>query len=253
MIEPFLDMERRNLAIQTMGVLGQVARSDDAALQLAIAQIAYDRGELVNVETSLTKAKRSARPGNPAIASIEEMWGLLKEKLGDADGAIEHYKESVALEPERELPLKRLATLYGLQKDFINGASWMERYVAIKPLALGHQYGTLGDYYLAAKDIPRAVQALQKGLEVDGYTFWARYRWAQLYEEEQDNELATSQYELALRYGPDRDPEIYARLAKRYKADGRTADAVKMVKTGMRIFPTNLELYRLYGEIGRGD
>ena len=27
----------------------------------------------------------------------------------------------------------------------------------------------------------------------------------------------------------------------------------ELVKTGMRIFPTNSELYRLYGEIGRRD
>ena len=54
-------------------------------------------------------------------------------------------------------------------------------------------------------------------------------------------------------YGFDRDPEIYSRLAKLYKAEGRTEDAIKLVKTGMRIFPTNSELYRLYGEIGRGD
>ena len=31
-----------------------------------------------------------------------------------------------------------------------------------------------------------------------------------------------------------------SRLAKLYKAEGRTEDAVKLVKTGMRIFPTNL-------------
>ena len=48
--------------------------------------------------------------------------------------------------------------------------------------------------------------------------------------------------------------EGIVKMAKLYQADGRTADAVKMVRTGMRIFPTNLELYRLYGEIGRrGD
>ena len=66
-------------------------------------------------------------------------------------------------------------------------------------LGLGHQYGTLGDYYLAAKDVPSAMKALQKGLEVDAYTFWARYRWAQLYEEQKDNKQAALQYETALR------------------------------------------------------
>jgi spermidine synthase len=253
LIEPFLDMERPNFANQAMGVLGQTPRSDDASLHLAIGQIAYSRGELENAEAELGKARASAKPGSPWLASIEEMRALIKEKLGDADGAIEHYKASVAAEPERELPLKRLAELYGMRKDFINGATWMERYIATKPLGLGHQYGTLGDYYLAAKDVPQAVKALQKGLEVDAYTFWARYRWAQLFEEQKDNKQAAVQYETALHYGYDRDPQIYVRLAKLYQTEGRIADAVRLVKTGMRIFPTNSELYRLYAEIGRGD
>ena len=129
----------------------------------------------------------------------------------------------------------------------------MERYVATKPLALGHQYGTLGDYYLAAQNVPDALNALKKGLDIDIYTFWARYRWAQLYEEQKDNKQATLQYETALKYGFDREPEIYSRLAKLYQGEGRTADAIRLLKTGMRIFPTNSDLYRLYAEIGRGN
>src|SRR4030095_6438892 len=250
MIEPFLDMERRNLANQALGVLGQTPRSDDASLHLAIAQIAYQGGDLAKSDAELLKAKASAKPGNPLVAPIEEMRGLIKEKFGDAEGAIEHYKASVAVEPDRELPLKRLAELYGMRKDFINGAIWMERYVATKPLALGHQYGTLGDYYLAAQDVPNALNALKKGLDIDIYTFWARYRWAQLYEEQKDNKQATLQYETALKYGFDREPELYSRLAKLYQGEGRTADAIRLLKTGMRIFPTNSDLYRLYDEIG---
>ena len=253
LIEPFLDMERQNLANQAMGVLSQTSRTDDASLQLAIGQIAYDRGELEAAEAALVKARAAAKPGSRWIASIEEMHALLREKVGDAEGAIEHYKASVAAEPERELPLKRLAELYGMRKDFTNGAAWMERYIATRPLGLGHQYGTLGDYYLAGKDVSSAVKALEKGLQVDKYTFWARYRLAQLFEEQNDHKQAAIQYETAIHYGYDRDPEIYMRLAKLYQADGRTADAMKLVKTGMRIFPTNSELYRLYGEFGRRD
>jgi spermidine synthase len=253
LIEPFLNLERPNLANQAMGFLSQTPRSDDASLHLAIAQIAYNRGELVAAEEELVKAKKSAKPGNLWLASIEEMWGLTRERLGDADGAIEHFKASVAIEPERELPLKRLAELYGMRKDFINGAQWMERYVATKPVGLGHQYGTLGDYYFAARDVPNALRALQLGLQIDGYSFWARYRLAQVLEEQNDTKQAAIQYEAALRNGYNRDPQAYVRLAKLYKAEGRTGDASKLVKKGLRIFPTNLDLYRLYAEIGKGD
>jgi spermidine synthase len=253
LIEPFLDMERPNLASQALGFLSQTPRSNDSSLHLARAHIAYDRGDLQTSNSELTQAAAIVNPGDPLIASIEEMRGLIKEKFGDAGGAIEHYKASVEAEPERELPLKRLSELYAIQKDYVNGAMWMERYIATSPLALGHQYGILGDYYLAAQDSENAIKALRKGLEVDAYSFWARYRWAQLHEEQKDLKQAALQYEAALRYGFDREPELYVRLAKVYQAEGRTSDALKLIRTGMRIFPTNPDLYRLYGEIGRGD
>jgi spermidine synthase len=248
MIEPFLDMERENLANQAMGMLGQARRSSDASLHLAIGQIAYARGELSRAETELEQARAAAGPGDRTVPIIEEMRGLIREKMGDAAGAIAHFKLSVEAEPERQLPLKRLAELYGMQKDFTNGALWMERYVATRPLALGHQYGTLGDYYLAAQKVPEALNVLKKGIEVDPYTFWVRFRMARLFEEQKDNAQAIRQYEVALQYGFDRDPELYWRLAGLYKAEGRVRDAERVLRAGFRIYPTNLEIYRLYRE-----
>jgi spermidine synthase len=250
MVEPFLDMERANLANQAMGVLSRTQRSSDASLHLAIAQIAYDRGELGKAEMELEQARAALRPGDSSSfsARIEEMWGLVREKTGDAEGAIAHFKRSVEAEPERQLPLKRLAELYGMQKDFINGAMWMERYVATKPLALGHQYGTLGDYYLAAQNVPDALKVLKTGMEVDPYTFWVRFRLARLFEEQKDAKQAIQQYEVALHYGYDRDPEVYSRLAKLYQAEGRDRDAERILADGFRIYPTNIEIYRLYRE-----
>ena len=49
------------------------------------------------------------------------------------------------------------------------------------------------------RTFPAPLKALQKGLEVDAYTFWARYRWAQLFEEQNDNKQAAFQYETAIR------------------------------------------------------
>jgi len=249
MIEPFLDMERTNLAAQAMGVLGQTPRADGASIHLAIAQLAYERGELANAETELRMALENAKPGNRVIPVIEELWGLLREKFGDPDGAIEHFKASVEAEPMRQLPMRRIAELYGMRKDFKSGAVWMERYVTTHPLALGHQYGTLGDYYLAEKDIPDALKALQTGMELDPYTFWVRFRLARLFEEQKNNKDAIHNYEIAMKYGFDRDAEVYSRLATLYKAEGRLRDAVEVVGNGRRIFPTNSEIYRLYREL----
>ena len=249
MVTPLLDMEQETLAAQAMGTLGQVTRADDASLHLAIGELTYDRGELENADAEIRMAAQSAKPGNPLIADIQEVWGLIREQVGDFDGAIEHFKASVAAQPERQLPLKRLAELYGMRKDFANGALWMERYVATRPLGLGHQYGTLGDFYLAMQDVPNAIKALQAGIDVDPYTFWVRFRFARLFEEQKDYAKAIHHYEIAIHYGLDRDPEIYSRLANLYQSEGRKKDAVAVLKKGVRIFPTNSALYRLYSEI----
>jgi tetratricopeptide (TPR) repeat protein len=250
MIEPFLDMERTNLANQALGMLSQAAPPGAASVHLAIAQIAYDRGELEGADAELQLARDSAAPDAPIVANIEEMRGLIREKFGDSEGAIEHYKASVEVEPQRLLPLKRISELYGIRKDYVNGAQWMEKYVAAEPLSLGHQYGILGDYYFAAEDVPNGTRALRKGVEVDPYTFWVRYRLAQILEEQKDSKGAIEQYEIALRYGFDREPEIYNRLSALYKSMGRSADAARLIRTGLRLFPTNSELYRLYRESG---
>ena len=43
--------------------------------------------------------------------------------------------------------------------------------------------------------------------------------------------------------------EETSRLANLYKAEGRLKEAVAVLRNGVRIFPTNSALYRLYGEM----
>lgn len=249
LVEPFLDMERPSLAAQAVGVLSQVERSSDASLQLALAQTSFDRGDLHGAEEDLQKASMLAEPGSKTMATVHELWGLLRQRQGDEDGAIDHFKLSAQAEPRRQLVLRRLAEIYGKRQDWVNGAHWMEQYVATGPLALGHQYGTLGDYYLANQDLPNALRVLQTGVEIDPYTYWVHFRRARLFEEQKQNVEAIQEYEIAAHYGFDRDPEVYTRLANLYKEEGRGGDALDLLRKGTRIFPTNLAIYRLYREV----
>ena len=249
MVEPFLDMERPNLASQAMGVLAQTPRRDDASLHLAIAQISFSRSDLVSAESELKTARAAVKPGSGLIAAIEELQGLVSQRLGNEDSAIAHFMASVAAEPRRQLPLRRLAEIYSAREDWVHGARWMKEYVATEPLALGHQYGTLGDYYLAAEDPSNAIDALRAGIEKDGYTFWVHFRLARMFEENKQNADAIRHYEIAARYGFDRSPEIYTRLSGIYRAEGRLRDARDLIEQGRRIYPTNLEIYRLYREL----
>jgi spermidine synthase len=250
LVEPFIDMERPHLATQAMGVLGQTARVDDASLHLAIAQISFSRGDLGDAEQELKKARSAMTPASTHLtANIEELLGLIQQRRGDEELAIRHFEAAVAAEPKRQLPIRRLAEIHGMRKEWQAGARWMEEYVSTGPLALGHQYGTLGDYYLAGEDLPNALTALQKGMEIDPYTFWIHFRLARMFEEQDKTADAIRHYEVAARYGFDRSPEIYTRLGRIYQSEGRLKEAVELLQQGRRIYPTNPEIYRLYREL----
>ena len=73
------------------------------------------------------------------------------------------------------------------------------------------------------RTFPMRSEALEKGLEIDAYTFWARYRWAQLHEEQKDTKQATP-YSMRRRCDTDSTGILksISRLAKLYQAEGRT-------------------------------
>jgi tetratricopeptide (TPR) repeat protein len=129
----------------------------------------------------------------------------------------------------------------------------MERYIATKPQPLGHYWAVLGDYHFAAEKPAQAFDALQTALRVDPYSFWGRYRMARLLEERQETDDALEQYEFIMKYAYDRDAEIYIKAANLYRKAGREERALEVLSRGLRIFPTNVPIYRLYREVLGAD
>jgi spermidine synthase len=252
MIEPFLKMDRSNLASQAMGSLSDLNNKQPGSLQLAMAEIDIQDSNLEEAGNELQEARKEMAPGSPLVGHREELWGLLSDRLGDTQEAIGHFRAAALADPHRPLPLQRLSEIYGHQQNWDEATQWMERYAETKPASLGHSWAMVGDYYLAAKEIDKAMKAFQTALHVDPYTFWARYRMARLYEEQNQTAQAIEQYELTMKYDFDREPELYLKLANLYKSQNRTKDAIAVLQRGLRIFPTNTPIYRLYREV-RGE
>jgi spermidine synthase len=250
-VEPFLATNRPNYANQAMAVLAQTPRKNDASLYNVLGRIDLDAGSFKNAEDSLQKAS-AAVGDSPLAGETEELWGLLYEKQGAPNQAIEHYKRAVAAEPSRPLSLRKLAELNAINKQWDEAASWMEKYITTRPLDLGHNWAILGDYYLAGKQIDQALRALQTAIATDPYSYWARYRLGTLFETKNEKAEAIKQYEFVIRYAYDRDPDIYVKLAGLYKAEGRMNDARSLMAKGFRMFSTNPEIYRLYREVHAG-
>ena len=253
LVEPFLATSRSNYANQAMANLAQAPRREDASLYIAMARIAIDAGNFLSADEALRKASTALRPGSPLIGETEELWGLLNERLGDSAEAIEHYRVAVEAEPTRSLSLRKLAELNAENKEWLMAASWMEQYLATKPPNLGHNWAILGDYYLAGKEVEKALTALETAINTDPYSYWARYRLATLFETKDNRDEAILQYEFIVKYAYDRDPDIYLKLAELYKTAGRMDDVRALAAKGLRMFSTNTEIYRLYREVNAGD
>jgi len=253
MIRPFLFFDRSNLANQAMALLAQVERKEEASLQLAIARLNLDSGNLQHAEESLKEADPLVKPGSSLAGEKEELWGVLYETLGDTNQAKQHFELSVQAEAGRPLPLRKLAEFAAKNEAWDEAAMWMERFIATKPASLGHYWAMLGDYRLAGEHLDEAVQALETALHIDPYVYWAHYRMARVFEQRKDTENAIREYEFMIKYALDRDADIYVKLATLYKDAGRKRDAMRVLAKGSRIFPTNPDIYRLYREVREGE
>lgn len=253
MIEPFLALGRTNLANQAMGLLAQVERKEEASLHLAIAQINLDSGNLSSAEDALTKAGALIKPGSALVGQYEELWGLLNGASGAAADAIQHFERSVAADPNRDIPLRRLAELNAQNMSWGVAAMWMEKFLKTEPMTPGHYWAVLADYNFSQQKSKEGFDALNTSLHVDPYTFWAHRRLAQLLEDRNDPAGAIEHYEFVLRYAYDRDPEIYTKVARLYADTGRPDKAETVLTKGNRIYPGNVAIYNQLRTLRNGE
>src|SRR3989454_1424388 len=205
MIEPFLHFKRSNLANQSMALLAQVSRKDEASLQLAIAKLNMDSGNLDRAADALREADSLMKPGSLLLAEKEELWGILNDSLGESESAKQHYELAAMTDPMRPLPLRKLAEMAAKDQSWTEAANWMQQFVATRPTSLGHFWAMLGDYRLAAEQLDDGIRALETALTVDPYVYWGHYRMARVFEQKKDMESAAKEYEYLVKYAFDRD------------------------------------------------
>jgi spermidine synthase len=253
MIEPFLHFKHSNLANQSMARLAQVPRKEDALLQLAIAKLKLDSGDLDPAGDALREADALVKTESPLFAEKEELWGILGASLGETESEKQHFEMAAKADSNRPVPLRRLGELAAKDQAWSDAANWTEQFVATRPPSLGHYWAVLGDYRLAADQRDEGIQALEMALQIDPYVYWGHYRMARVFEQKKDVENATKEYEYLVRYAFDRDPDVYIKLGTIYKEAGRKRDALRVLSKGVRILSTNPAIYRLYREIREGS
>jgi tetratricopeptide (TPR) repeat protein len=236
-----------------MALLVKAGRNQDDSLYLVIARLNLDSGNLVSAKNALTRADELSGEGDPHVAECEELWGMLKEKMGATREAIQRFRRAVDADPSRDYSLLRLAQLNAQLKLWKDAMAWMERYIATKPVPIALYWALLGEYRLAAGQMEPGINALETALHHDPYSFRARNRLATLFIRQKASDRAVEQLEFLTKYAFDRDPNLYIKLADLYTSSGRMGDARRLLRKGARIFPTDLNIHHLYRSARSGE
>ncbi len=166
------------------------ARSDAVQPFVALSELYDARGKL----TEATETLHDAKAKLPPSAALERAFGEVVEAQGDYDGALAHYRQALAMDPNDAASHFRLAGLLRRMKKFDEAGAELEKVQAID------------------KDYPGL--SLERGL---------------LYEQAGDVAKAMEQFKAALAKAPE-DPDLQLRVGEAYVAIGRPDDAVAMLK-----------------------
>jgi tetratricopeptide (TPR) repeat protein len=106
-------------------------------------------------------------------------------------------------------------------------------------VSAGRHWSSLASYRFAADEATEGLEALETALDLDPYLYSAHFQMARLFTERNDVENAIREYEFLIKYGFDRDPDSYIKLANLYRDSGRSPEAERVLAKGIRILPTN--------------
>ncbi len=252
-VPPLLGMNRSNLVNRAMTLLVKAGWNQETVLYLVIARLNLDSGALESAKNALTRVDELSGEEDPHLGEREELWGMLKEKMGATREAIQRFRRVVAMDPSRDYSLLRLARLNAELKLWKDAMAWMERYITTKPVPIALYWALLGEYRLAAGQMEPGLEALETALRHDPYSFQAHNRLADLFIQQKAYDRAIEHLELLTKYAFDRDPNLYIKLADLYTSSGRMSDARRLLRKGARIFPADLNIHRLYRRVRSGE
>lgn len=244
-MEPLIASERMDDAAQALRELARMDRVTDVSLLVATARVNIATERYPEARTALEQADRTAAGGDSYAADRAELWSLLCQETGDFPMAIQHIARAASLAPNRSVYLRRLAELYALSGEWSEAAEWLTFFIETKPRRESQYWELLGGYLISAGREADAIDAFRTALEIEPYSYLAPLRLAEVEEAGGRPEAAIALLEPLSVYAIDRGPELYVRLVGLYQSVGRFGDARRTAAKGRRVFPNNVEIYKL--------
>jgi spermidine synthase len=191
------------------------------------------RGNLVKAKETFDSAR--SLDGSSVAALVGE--GEVARRQRDFATAERYFHEALARQPDSISALEGMVLVARGQKRWQEAAAWQKRRIDADSQDQAIQYAQLGALLLLSGDLPGAERALTKALEQEPCSFAAHRNLGALYLRRREWEKAEHHLELAARYLPAGDPNVYSMLAGTYRALGKRRAAEAALRKGHRLFP----------------
>ena len=194
----YVSLGRRNLAIPELEKLAEF-HPTDARYPYWLARLLYRKMDL---QHALSYAREAVRL-NPALAKAHDQLGLCYAALGEADSAIQSYRDAIRLSEEQALhwpwPALNLGTLYFRLDRLPEAEQALNQSLLAEPNFPAAHF-RLGQVLEKTGQLDRAILELLKAAELDPTYPEPHYALARIYRRRKDLTAA------------DRELSAFARL-----------------------------------------
>jgi len=185
--------------------------------------------------------------------SVDALWGSAEvnrhiDKPENQKLAWQQYQAILTRDPKNPQALQSVIELDVDNSRWAEAADLQRRLIAAKPHPAAIDYEELAEVLLRLRQEDDARGALEQCLALDPYNFKAHLFLGVLYRHEQLWTEAQEHLEFIRRYSPDADPGTYSLLYEVYTALGQSKAAAEAVRFGLRVFPGNADLEKLYAQ-----
>lgn len=130
------------------------------------------------------------------------------------------------------------------RKDFRIALLAQLNRMAVMPDPPASEYCRLGAIWMKISNFAEAEPVLFRGVSKDPYSYACHLELGELYRHAGQLPLARENLELVVRFYPDYDPAVFTALANVYTGLGDAHSAAAILRKGLRLFPSDLELKR---------
>ncbi|MEW6249944.1 MAG: tetratricopeptide repeat protein [Planctomycetota bacterium] len=186
---------------------------------------------------------------NPRSFIAHSQVGWTRYRAGDLPAALEHFRESIRLDPEFGFGYSNIGAVLAAQGKPAEAVPYLRRAVELEPT--NHDaYFTLGVCLLDLGQAASAVETIRAGLRLQPGEFRARANLGAALAQLGRYDEAAESFAAALATDPNQ-PALRVQVARLHLVRGRPAEAVAEYERALPHLPADAGLQREYAEARR--